>query len=277
MFLNKMETVPEQDIDRESTTLEKEIEDKVSEVLQVDEETEINQDIVEKIKVLEPEIKPVKKQNVRTRGFLIDKIKESAEVVGNQEEVKSMRLHRRRRKSLENILKEQVDTAINSHAEQIHGIPQEEEARVSYAVDMLYSFDLMVCKGIEKACEFVDMCPIECCQLSETIDGDPRIKNEIKKGFEDWIRESPGMQSWVDQCSSPSTRILLCHLYPLMSCLKIKDKNAPPKRIPVSLQVQAGLAKIRAQVDPPIPRRVPLKRSVRDFRRPLPKARVLEV
>ena len=109
---------------------------------------------------------------------------------------------------------------------------------------------MMMCKGIEKLCEFTAVVPVEVPQLSETIDSDPRIRTEIKRGFEDWIRESPGMQGWVDQCASPSTRILLCHLYPLMSCMKMKgDKK--PKPLPASLQIQAGIAKVRATVDPP--------------------------
>ena len=50
-----------------------------------------------------------------------------------------------------------------------------------------------------------------------------------------------------------------------MHCLKMKDKNAPPKRLPVGLQMQAGIAKMRASVDPP---RAPLKRDLSRMRRP---------
>ena len=232
-------------------------EDEICKVLQVEDdiETENVEKNVEEINVESEkseksiEIKP-KSTGVKTRSDLIEKIKESSDVVGNQVEIKKMRLHRRRRNSLERILREQVDKAIEKDAEQNIGIPQEHDARVSYAVNTLYSFDLLLCKGIEKACQFTNIIPVEIDSLAETIDNDPRIKNEIKQGFEDWIKESPGMQGWVDQCASPSTRILLCHLYPLMSCLKMKNMNKK-RSIPTELKMRAGLAKVRSVVDPP--------------------------
>ena len=243
-------------------------EQELCEILKVD-EPEINQseEADEKINVDQPEIKPVdseikekqspkKPKGVKTRADLIEKIKESSEVVGNQVEIKGMRLHRRRRNSLENILREQVQMAVEQHAEKTCGIPQENDQRLSYAVDMLYNFDMLVCKGLEKACEFTNLIPVEVTGLSETIDNDPRIRNEVKRGFEDWIKESPGLQGWVDQAASPSTRILLCHLYPLMACMKLKDKNKKARPIPMNLKMHAGIAKMRSVVDPPVVKKV---------------------
>ena len=224
------------------------------------EDTEIGAEIKadQEIKAVPQEIKadPEIKNGVKTRADLIEKIKESGEVVGNQLEIKKMRLHRRRRNSLEEILREQVARAVEQHAEKTCGIPQEEDKRLIYAVDMLYNFDMLICKAVEKACEFTSLIPVEVTGLSETINGDPRIREEVKRGFEDWIKESPGLQGWVDQAASPSTRILLCHLYPLMACMKLKQKNKPTPALPAKLQMQAGIAKLRSVIDPPVIRKV---------------------
>ena len=59
--------------------------------------------------------KPVSK-TLKTRGDLIRKIKQTSEVLGNQEEVKSMRLHRRRKNSLDGILQEQVARCVQRQA-----------------------------------------------------------------------------------------------------------------------------------------------------------------
>ena len=193
---------------------------------------------------------------IKNRTDLIEKIQQSAELLGNQDEVKKMRLHRRRRKSLENILKDQIEKGVFREAEAANNIPHEKEQRLDYAVDTLYNFDLMMCKAIEKGCEMFDVIPVEVNKLAETIDQDIRIKTEIKRGFRDWIEESPGMSAWVDEMSSPSTRILLCHLYPLMHCVKVKAKGRKPQEIPNRMRFEALKAKIRATVDPP--RRTPV-------------------
>ena len=80
------------------------------------------------------------------------KIQESAEVYGNEAEVKSMRLHRRRRASLDAILKEQIAKCVTQEAEKRMGIPpaEDQEGRMTYAVECLYSFDLCCCKLVEK-------------------------------------------------------------------------------------------------------------------------------
>ena len=56
-------------------------------------------------------------KTLKTRADLIKKIKQTAEHLGNEAEVKSMRLHRRRRNSLQDILKEQVARVVQTQAE----------------------------------------------------------------------------------------------------------------------------------------------------------------
>jgi citrate lyase gamma subunit len=188
---------------------------------------------------------------IKTRGDLIRKIKESCNVVGNHAEIKSMQLHRRRKGSLECILREQVAQAVEKSAERDLGIPEDQNGRLEYAIDMLYNFDICVCKALEKALDFVEMSPVEITGFAECVDQDPRIQKEIKQSFRDWINESEGMRDWVSSCASPSTRLICVHLYPLMHCAKKKGTRTIKREIPVGLQFAAAGAKLRAVIDPP--------------------------
>ena len=238
-------------------------EEEIAEILSVDKPAVDKPVKIEPIKVdqqkNQDEIKkePFVPSGIRTRNFLIEKIKESSKFVGNEAEVKSMQLHRRRKNSLENILREQVARGIEQESEKDLGIPADHDGRVEYCVNLLYSFDLCICKALEKSLTWFDGIPFELENLAETIDGDPRIQTEIKGSFRDWIKESEQMQSWCEQCASPSTRLLLCHIYPVMHCLKKKGRTQP---IPAEIKLAAMGGKIRSVVDPPrTPPEHPLK------------------
>ena len=191
---------------------------------------------------------------VKTRADLIRKIQEMSEISGNQTEVKAMRLHRRRRNSLDLILREQFAKAVTNEAEKRMGIPPAEdtEGRLSYAVDALYRFDLCCCKLVEKAVDYMDV-GATCEGLSEQIDRDPRIRSEIKKSFRDWLIENDNME-FLEQCASPTTRLLLCHLYPLVSCLRAKSPDHKKPEISPTIQLGLARATLRNVVDPPRPR-----------------------
>ena len=224
----------------------------ISKVLQVDEKSEINGE-VNKSTVPEKEIKPTKfvPGAVKTRAALIQKIQETAEIVGNEADVKSMRLHRRRRNSLDTILKEQITKCVHQEAEKRMGIPpaDDTEGRLAYAVEMLYNFDLCCCKLVERIVDYCDL-GATCEGFSETIDKDPRIRSEIKRSFADWIKENDNMQ-WLETAASPSTRLLLCHLYPLMSVLRAKTDTHKKQEIPPEVKMGLLGAKLRSAVDPP--------------------------
>lgn len=210
-----------------------------------------NQENQEEIKVKKKKFVP---GGIKNRADLIRKIQESSEVCGNQQEVKAMRLHRRRRKSLDGILREQIAKCVTQEAEKRMGIPPEGdvEGRMAYAVECLYSFDLCCCKLVEKIVDYCDFgATVE--GLSETIDSDPRIKKEIKASFHDWILENDSME-WIKTAASPSTRLLLCHLYPIVSCLKAKQANHKTDGISPTIQAGLATATLRNMVDPPRPR-----------------------
>ena len=89
-----------------------------------------------------------------------------------------------------------------------------------------------------------------CQGLSATIDGDIRIRTEIKKSFRDWLIESDNM-AWVETAASPSTRLLLCHLYPLVSVLRATPDDHKKEEISPEVKLGLSTAVLRNVVDPP--------------------------
>ena len=135
------------------------VNDEISKVLKVS-DTESSGSDLSDIEIIKPKkTKKTKKfvpGGLKTRTDLIRKIQQAARVIGNEAEVKQMRLHRRRRASLDGILREQIALAVSQEAEKRMGIPPESDTkgRLEYAVSCLYSFDLCVCKLVEKIVDY---------------------------------------------------------------------------------------------------------------------------
>jgi hypothetical protein len=187
-------------------------------------------------------------KTLKTRNDLIRKIQESSSLLGNQEEIKGMRLHRRRKNSLESILKEQIAKCVQKSAEQHLGIPQNEDKRLEYAVKCLYKFDICVLKLVERVVNYCDF-GVTVDDLAMTVDSDQNIKQEMHDALRDFIVE--GEYSWVKEAASPTTRLLLCHLYPLMSVLRKKE---PTKKVPDIIpnqRTELFKAKVKSVIRPP--------------------------
>jgi hypothetical protein len=208
-------------------------------------------------------------KTLKTRADLIRKIQQTSEVLGNTAEVKSMRLHRRRRNSLSDILKEQVARVVQTQAEKSLGIPQEHDKRLTYAVECLYKFDICVMKIAERVVEYCNF-GMTIDGLAETIDRDHEIKNEMKEALKDFIEE--GEYDWVKEAASPTTRLLLCHLYPLMSVLKRSEPVHKTREIFPRMGSELAKAKLKSVFRPPaknseptiaIPRRPMLPNTVK--------------
>ena len=194
------------------------------------------------------EKKPFVPKQLKTRADLIRKIKQSAEVLGNDAEVKSMRLHRRRRNSLDGILREQVARVVQTEAEKNLGIPQEEDKRREYAIQCLYKFDICAMKIVEKVVEYCNM-GVTVDGLAQTIDTDSCMKEELKSALGDFIDE--GDYDWIKTAASPTTRILLVHLYPLMSCLRKTEPVRKPPAIFPRMKQELATAGLRSVFRPP--------------------------
>jgi hypothetical protein len=201
-------------------------------------------------------------KTLKTRADLIKKIKQSAVVVGNEPDIKGMRLHRRRRNSLDAILREQVAKAVQTQAEQSLGIPQEHDKRLEYAVNMLYRFDICVLKIVEKVVDYANF-GMTVDGLAKTVDHDSEMKAELKDALKDFIEE--GEYDWVKEAASPTTRILLCHLYPIMSVLRRSEPNRIQPAISPEMRGESAKAKLRSvfrQARPDVPRPAPRLPSV---------------
>jgi len=85
--------------------------------------------------------------------------------------------------------------------------------------------------------------------LATTIDSDKEIKAEMQDALRDFIEE--GEYDWVKEAASPTTRLLLCHLYPLMSVLRAKPQNQPTPEIVPRMHSELAKAKLRSVLRPP--------------------------
>ena len=69
------------------------------------------------------------------------------------------------------------------------GIPADSHQRELYAVEMLYRFDLCVCRLSERALEYFD-CGMTIDGFADEIERTPALQQEIKSCFHEWILEN---------------------------------------------------------------------------------------
>ena len=116
-----------------------------SEISDLEDEKQENQEI-------KPPSPPEKKRfvpgGIKTRSDLIRKIQESAQIYGNEAEVKSMRLHRRRRNSLDAILKEQIAKCVTQEAEEDGDTTRRRSGRTSYLCSRVSLLIRFVCMQV---------------------------------------------------------------------------------------------------------------------------------
>jgi len=198
---------------------------------------------------------------LKTRAGLIKKIKEVSIKNNCGAEVKKMRLHRRRRASLDNILREQVDKMVTDHAEKQLGIPptDQPDKRLDYAVDMCYKMDLCVMQLTEKIVNYLNV-GVTLDGLTKTIDSSPEIKNEVKSCIKEFIVDNDF--DWIKEYSSPGTRLLLAHLYPIMACLREKEKVKKPKEVFPNMKSEMFKAKIKSIIKSPSGDQLALPKNV---------------
>jgi hypothetical protein len=218
------------------------VEEELAECLKVDSDCESN---VSQLSTTKEKHVP---KTLKTRKAIIRKIQETSVHLGNELEIKSKRIHRMRKGSLDHLLKEQVARLVQRSAETHLGIPQEEDKRLEYAVQCLYKFDICVLKLTEKCVAWANI-GVTVDGLASAIDTDSEMKAEVKCALRDFIVESD--LDWVKEVASPTTRLLLCHLYPL--CSVLRKKQVTPKRPQICPEMNPGLAiaKVRSVFRPP--------------------------
>jgi hypothetical protein len=186
---------------------------------------------------------------LKTRKQLILRIKQTCEHLKiPEEDVRKMRLHRKRKNSLERILKEKIGLLVTTQAEKQAGIPQGKPERIEFCVRILYKFDLSCMLIVEKAVSWLNT-GYEMKDLARTIDSDPDCRQELQSALRDFISESEYCDV-IQEYASPGVRILLAHMYPLVNCLKKVDKN-PSQQLPPEIQNAVMSGAIRGVIRPP--------------------------
>ena len=170
---------------------------------------------------------PEKKVKKHTRPFMIRQLKEILAANGfSSDEIRDMKLTRRRKQSLANILEAEVGKRIQRGVEEKLGIPQDADGRTKYAVNMLYRADLSLCKLVEKGINLSPL-PFECGDIASEIDNSP-MSDEVKQCFEEWLLDPEN--NWIQEYCGPGSRLILVHLYAVMNSLKPRGLNHTPYR-----------------------------------------------
>ena len=222
-----------------SETTPSKVEDELAECLKVDSGSESDCSVLSRKHI---------PRTLKTRKAIIRKIQETAVHLGNESEIKTKRIHRMRKNSLDHLLKEQVGRLVQRQAESSLGIPQEHDKRLEYAVSCLYKFDICCMKLLEKCIDYANL-GVTVEGLASTIDTDSAMKTEIKDALRDFIIESD--LDWVKEAASPTTRLLLCHLYPLCSVLRRAKSVQTNKEIFPGMHGAVATAKLRSVFRPP--------------------------
>ena len=170
-----------------------------------------------------PEPKPTGDSAVlKTRKDLIDQIKKVAGSRG--EDVKKLNLGRRRKNSLQGILKEQLQEAVRSEMEpdiapevaQL-GLDNNQE----FVVNMCFRFDLTMCKLLERGIDGTSgWHGLTCDGFSESIEENECLSSEIRSCWAEIISEPEN--AWIVESCSASMRLFLAHCYPLCGTLRAK-------------------------------------------------------
>ena len=171
-----------------------------------------------------PEKKPKVTKALKTRKDLQNQIRMVCESRG--EDPKKHNLGRRRKNSLENILKAQLAEAAE---EQINQVPEEAKEQVrglsgnmKFAVGMAYRLDLTLCKVAESLVSATDKYHgMTVGGFCETIEGSPNMQSEIKECWEE-ILSDPENAHLLEYCS-PAARLMLIHSYAIAACIRSKE------------------------------------------------------
>ena len=95
------------------------------------------------------------------------------------------------------------------------------------------------------ASKVVDYCNVgvTVSGLAETIDQDANLKGELKDALKDFIEEND--ISWLKEQCSPTTKILLIHLLPIMTVARRSEKLQKAPEIVPQMKRELATATLR--------------------------------
>ena len=166
---------------------------------------------------------------LKTRKGLIQQIRTICKERGLDS--KPMNLHRRRKNSLQGILKEQFAEAVQKEMEpQMHpdlknmGIPEDLNSREKFAVDMAFRLDMTLCMMFERGVSATDKWHgMTCDGFSESLQGNEGVVGEIRAAWLEILQEEENQ--WILEYVTAPMRLFLAHAYGLMAVLRPKQSK----------------------------------------------------
>jgi hypothetical protein len=168
----------------------------------------------------------------RNRKFLIKKLKDILIMNGKApEEIRAMNLGRRRKNSITSMIGEEVRKRMESDIQQKMGIPESEEGKKEYAVDLLVRCDLTLSHTLEKGLDYFD--------TGFTMSGftdelqNPNVQREMRSCFSEFVNDPENFEMVQAYCG-PWTRLAMLHFYGAMKAVRKVDPNEKklPKHFP---------------------------------------------
>jgi hypothetical protein len=217
--------------------------------------------------------KKYKAPGQRNRKFLIKKLKDILIMNGKSpEDIRSMNLARRRKNSITTMIGEEVRKRMEADIQQKMGIPDSEEGKKEYAVDLLVRCDLTLSHTLEKGLDYFD--------TGFTMSGftdelqNPNVQREMRSCFSEFVNDPENFEMVQAYCG-PWTRLAMLHFYGAMKAIRKvkpnekelrhfpKQRNTTHPAIPISnLKVAAVEASFRKNLLPypdGKPPRIPMK------------------
>jgi hypothetical protein len=179
---------------------------------------------------------------LKTRAQLISKIKEVCAVRGV--DAKQYNLHRRRKNSLQEIVRTQFAEAAEENCTpqvdpEIEEMMGDSPRNITYAVQMMYRLDLTVCRLLEGTVDWTSQWHgMTAGGFAEGIDDNPHLSVEIKSCWEEILQDPEN--EWVTEYCTAGSRLALAHMYGLLNVLRKQNtiehhdvcSSLPPTRRP---------------------------------------------
>jgi hypothetical protein len=148
------------------------------------------------------------------------------------EEIRAMNLARRRKNSITNMIGEEVRKRLETDIQQKMGIPDSEEGKKIYAVDLLVRCDLTLSHTVEKTLDYFDT-GFTMGGFTEELQN-PNVQREMRGCFEEFVNDPENFEMVQAYCG-PWTRLAMLHFYGAMKAIRKvdpKEKSELPKHFP---------------------------------------------
>ena len=122
---------------------------------------------------------------------MIKKLQELYTIGGKTaDEIRAMNLHRRRKASIELMLRTEIEHHMNKEVEKKTGIPLTgtDEQKCEFATELLFRFDMTCCRLLERGVEFLPF-DVSLDGFAQTFDDSPQLQAEVKGCFREWIHD----------------------------------------------------------------------------------------